>query len=307
MLETITGNQVNIGNLNFEEPQVVEPGLTFNPERDITSKDWENMKKSLFRYQTVTDYLTQAAIMKIMFPDRLNELGVGIDRFTKIVGNLVSAKESFSKYKNFYEYAYLVKVIASSLVVFPDHEPFLKREYIEFRDKARKGTLGLIDRFNIYEELSQIASPANRQDFMTDLVVVSRMDLEKYSNLEQEKGWWLQHLNNPTLSLRIEDHAYSAANFKITFPDEHFELSENTRKTCYEYLADIRKNGRYTGLSTVHNRRIDYLDFTNMAYSLSVLSASEIKHTDHGIELVFPDLQEALTVSTPALPEMRKF
>ncbi|MDO8618651.1 MAG: hypothetical protein Q7R49_01760 [Candidatus Daviesbacteria bacterium] len=300
MLETLTDlDRINIKNLTLEEPRIVEAKLSFDPKRDITARDWEYMKKSLPSMYTV-NHIHQAAFMRTLFPENVDELGLDQRRWDN-TGEILNLEITDTLADlDFNSYAATVSIIADSLAAFPEHQRILKYKYAEFRENAKRKFQGLFkNKFDIYQKLAEVMGESRRQDFMADLAVVSREDLLAYPNLENDKNIWLDRLNNLLNPSAID--APSAANFRLTFPDEPLEAQKNIkniRRECIGYLQHARNS--YDGMR-------DYSEFTTIVYSLAVLSASEIKHTDQGVELVFPEAEKGFSPTIPPIPEMRKF
>ncbi|MDO8618646.1 MAG: hypothetical protein Q7R49_01735 [Candidatus Daviesbacteria bacterium] len=292
MLESL--DQTNIGRLNLGEP--AESGSNFNPRTDISLKDWENMKE-YFWQRRPSDYVEQAVLMKAIFPERVGELELGDFAEWRVNMAIDKILKHFtSRRRSVINYSSLIEMIANGLVVFPESQDFLMSKYADLKLEANKKRPGYKDDgFVLYENAAK-QTLRTKKIFISSLARVSREDLEAYPNLENDKNEWLGEIQNLNRFTGPKDYITGAAKFRLVFPTQHIEISRQILATCNSLLRGI-------SASSENN----YGVFTEIAYALTVLSAQEIKYTDHGIELVFPEAVEALAVSVPALPETRKF
>ena len=88
---------MNIKDLILEDPPP-ERELPFDPERDITTLDWQEMTKQLTKDRTDNrwwDFFSHAMAMQLLFPDRVSELGLDEPAWqgmTKLLAQYKTAK-----------------------------------------------------------------------------------------------------------------------------------------------------------------------------------------------------------------------
>lgn len=279
--------RINVKKLSLEEPEKEPEILTFDPERDITKEDWQNMKDEIDGFRKREDWFffaSKAMEMKTLAPERVSELNLNDNDWQGMKKYLKQCREKneseWGKWRNFFF------VAAGAKILFPE-----RASEINLDDVAWKGSEDLIE--------------TNRGmhwwgDILKHAMEVKILAPDKGSELDiiGEREWRL-------LKMRLERHrevnnwnnfSSIAMRIKIVFPERVSELKldkaawQGMRNELKKFREEDNRNG-----------------LISRAMSMKVLASEKVKVTDRGIELAMPKEKKPLKEKIPSIPEARKF
>ncbi|MDO8618689.1 MAG: hypothetical protein Q7R49_01950 [Candidatus Daviesbacteria bacterium] len=293
ILESLTSGEINIGNLNIDEPQRGQE-MFFDPEKVITNEDWEFIKVALYNTVEVRNYLQRAAHLKILFPEREKDLKLEEENIWERTGNQIvstigSFKETSGNISKISLYHDAVGLMAADCILFPEKARQIKNLYSEIERLAVAD--GFFNR-------SLFPLPADQQDQLyANSAIVSRESLRllRFNHQEDRKTIWEREIGLVGRLAPIEGNGRveifigSSARFRLTFPDHPLKISQEMWVEMKKQLNILKPN---TWL------------FVELACYMKILAAEELRITDQGIDFIkHPSFQ----VQSPKLPEMRKF
>lgn len=283
--------RLNIKDLTIEDPEkkVETSSVVFNPERDVTEDEWDEMKteflKNIENSKYITnrlDSLTDAVWMKILFPERSDELN--------LTENLWDDLKSIydSEFRSEYTSDTLMKMKILFPEKFNEFKPDLASQFDKMKWESMKEELAKYKKESLEDEFSptsnfselarkmKIAFPEKVQELGLDDEIANQM--KRYIN--DNKDRWYNFLTN-------------AANFKILFPERTNEL--NLDDKFWKNAKKVYKTG------------CQGLNPSFFAESLKVLAAEKIDITDNGLEFTMPTKAESIQSANPEIPEQRNF
>lgn len=257
---------LKLSDLNLEQEEKEERNPYFEPEKDIPEKEkrdiMAHVKKSFEKGDK--DSFSNAYEAKILFPKEFSE---AIDMNETMWQRL---KERFDKYKSspLKDLYHFLSIIVRIKSLFPEHYSKLNVEQyypaiIEaLREKIMVDRKTLIDKSKIFPEI------------FIELAYFKIVFPEKMDEINLEKIWeYGKELIEFQKSIDKLQSLQCASFLSIIFPQRIKESSFSTeiKKDSKEIIRSTKKDSVF--------RNFTY-------YHLAILSAEEIKFTDHGLELV---------------------
>ena len=108
---------MNVKDLTLKEPEKLSP-LLFDPEKEITAKDWQKMKDKLASYRQINawgNFATQAMAVKILCPEKAGELNLDLAAWQGMKDRLASYRQA-NDWWNFSAQAMVMKILAAEEV-----------------------------------------------------------------------------------------------------------------------------------------------------------------------------------------------
>ena len=234
--------------------------LKFNVEQEISSEDWENMKKDFEFQDRDGEWLFRGMCLKILFPDRVDELGLE-DKWEdmKAVYDVTSAK------KNYFDIAYRAMMLK---ILYPEKVSELGLEDKQDKTIERYKNMLKNDNVNWWNVATQAA---NIKILYPEKVSELGLDNDKWENMKVE---YEREVKKDGLSLAAEQ----AMRLKILFPERMGELDLESKweemKEWYGYFSSEDK----------------WVYATTQAFSLKVISAKKVQLSNsEGLELIMED------------------
>ncbi|MDO8618684.1 MAG: hypothetical protein Q7R49_01925 [Candidatus Daviesbacteria bacterium] len=274
MLESLNGT--NIGNLNLEEPRT--ESKTFDAEKDVTAKDWMGILEELkSREHMAIIFLMYAKDARILFPERDLELRENkldwVEDYLKLSGPVIAPD------------AVVYNTLAPAKIVFNDEdihkkikdltEPLFDDMVLKLQEETPIG--GGIIRVGTYLESALNLAILFPEKFVPD-------------------AGFLERLKQFKLKDAVSLHSYldQLATAKLLYPGYQPKLTDSEWVSARRLLDSYRSGD-------------GYLQFAALASNLKILTATEARITEKGVELIMPTPKPDFTKPTPLLPEMRKF
>ncbi|MDO8618637.1 MAG: hypothetical protein Q7R49_01690 [Candidatus Daviesbacteria bacterium] len=274
VLDTLNNDRTNIKDLNIDEP-VDQRGLAFNPDTDITKSDRENLEKALMeKYNSEFDTSKYAVAIKTLFPEFTLDgtLRDNLEHWAKErIKDMRKNRNFLGVILNMRDY----KEIGLEVAKNPDREIWNKNQHY-LVNQAEPETHAVV------AESLLILFPNRRNElYIDENLIVKR--LAAVMSYKEKKQW--------------ETFAGGAANLRLLVPQSFARIGINEAD-----WAGMR--AQFDKLRQDPTKR---LTFAYFARHLKILAAKEVKVTDKGLELTMPEPTQALTTSTPPMPETRKF
>ena len=266
----------------------VQLGPTFDPETDISSRQWRMMTETLeaFRNSSAHNnpYAEMLFYMYMLLPERLNLAQIAND--SKAMELMVYTPRYTRMHHDDLKYI-----------------PSAVRLKVLFPESDENSTVGiddlgdLRDRFKFRKaEIKRFETGRSVAGNITDELVAAKILFPEYFKETIEADTDLQNklveLHN-NLEGGISDLAWLAANIRLLFPERFNELNFGLRQweLAKEYLYQQQPNWQV---------------FAWFASVLKILAAEKVEVTDRGIELTMPS-KEISDFEPVPLPETRRF
>ncbi|OGE09597.1 hypothetical protein A3A60_01560 [Candidatus Curtissbacteria bacterium RIFCSPLOWO2_01_FULL_42_26] len=270
-------SRLNIKQLVIESPTT--PGtVPFDPEREISSSDWEQLvvRREQLRIgvEHVTDLLQLSLSMAYLFPERQPDPAFELEVYEKIKDGLkeMEKEEDITVTE-------LEKELGKLTLLFPEKRTEIMRE---FSVSARNQEDQLIDALK--HEIAQDAYYYGfaRRTFFPD---ATRLSKELYLLLERERSQ-VEFGNFADFNDRFYMRIIFPQFFAIITDRDYWDAGRAS-------LDQLRKEGAW-------------VIFAKQAFNMKVLAAEKVEVGENGLEIVMPQVKTQLQ-STPDLPEQRRF
>ncbi|MDO8618675.1 MAG: hypothetical protein Q7R49_01880 [Candidatus Daviesbacteria bacterium] len=305
MLESLS--QTNIGSLNLTEAP--NPDLPFDPKRDLTERDWAEIKK----YSEIEslDHIIMSLNLNLIPPEikerriyffcgaALNVHKISPDRMTWFRENeemwdLLKAKLEASTLNINY-------LTGIAKIVWPEKYPDLNIDSSRWTQSENQLKMDL-ERYGpaISDYWLAISDAAEmkihhpevvaKQNFTGNFLAEAIEGLEgiKADGMQKEfGGFWG---DQPP----IFDYFQYLQDFRVLF-SERFKQIPITQSTWQEGKRQLQKE----------KRKNVWFEFLSLAGSMMICEAEEVQITEQGFKITMPYHDNA--IPTPALPEIRKF
>ncbi|MDO8618650.1 MAG: hypothetical protein Q7R49_01755 [Candidatus Daviesbacteria bacterium] len=289
MLESL--DQVNIGSINLEEPKKLV-GREFDVVGVLTRQDWNKIKNAIpkLKKQHQTENENYGDFMKAVFS--LNVLSPGEAHRFKVDDDLLGNGENLENWTylklSFPEvFKNLTQKKGQTL------EEAKQNLYRHIRSlgnfaNSRPWYVGDDNKVNVPRSLleAKVLFPAAVSQPIIDFFVPNMIATLKPVSVSSRPNQYLENWLRNASILRM----LSPVNI-----DEKF-VSVTDWNILKSQILNLRGNNFFGDLTR----------FTNMAASMRILSAEEVKITDQGLELIMPRPQEFVQ-NIPSIPEVRKF
>jgi len=254
-----------------------KPG--FDYEEEISDEDWEKIMKSLKALfpDDYANYISCAARLKILFPDRADELGlndeVWDEVWNKVTERMKATRDVVFK-RSLFSAAY-----RDMKALFPD-----RIDEVDFNDedleiaKRKDYNNGI---YYLYELRSyKMIFPNRFASYQIGEGVVQKA-VEGIRLTKEEKRW--------------SDFVEEAALFRIVFPDQFdkIELDKNTWKHMRDELESSRDK--------------EWGRFIILAFNLAVLAAKKVEVTDQGLKIEKAIVKQDFKQEKKPRPIRKKF
>ncbi|MDO8618686.1 MAG: hypothetical protein Q7R49_01935 [Candidatus Daviesbacteria bacterium] len=278
MLETL--GQINIGNLNIEEPK--REIIPFDPRIEITDTDWDWIEGDLRRFVSIRDFtkfLSVGSVMRVLNPERAKRLDV-IDKLWPVVQDNFGLPQQ--QILNMQTEAY-ISYAGRLKMLYPEkfEESSKYKDYLDatsYRIRAYLGANRLLSfdyKNRTLAAFIKIAFP-EEVNFTAEPILTQLKKFEDYPH--------------------GEDLLYAFAGYlRILAPEDYkMNFKHDIWKGLKPFLIGFRE-------------RQDSDVFLDVAFQMALLAATKVKVSENGLELIFPEFKKPFSEEIPALPEMRKF
>lgn len=282
--------QIDITTLAWETAARPRDTLPFDPEMDITQKDWRSVleefhtQKTLFagapsntRQQYLLAMAPRAANIILLSPQRTALLGLDNIPRQKIESAAANLAINYSP------------------LHFPIHLADVKTVF--HRSLEQLGlTPGHWQTMQANLELKK--EQKHWHDFLYNAYGIAILDPSKTGELgldEETKQNLFQHLKSDKAESNWNEFVRCTAKYKVLFPQDASRVDAELDQDTWQQLKTDYANHRHHPW-----------ELSDYAVYLAICAAKKVEITDHGIELVF-DRSEPFTKETPALPVARKF
>lgn len=283
-------DKINIHDLTVEEPEkeTESSSAVFDPERDISNEDWQKWRDefvgSMRKAEHIgdkTNCLDSAVPLKILFPERSEELEIGEDTWRML--------------SEIYDTETRVEHTSDSLfkmkILFPEkfkdikfNSPFDKIKWDSMAgelNRKREDVLKESYLTNPFTELAmklKIIFPEKTNELGLDDDVAEK--LKECIKGERDRNSWYNFLIN-------------ASNFKILYPEKANEINLD---------ADFWEKAKHALHTDCQGMNPSFF-----AACLKILVADRVEITDEGLKFVMPEKKEKSSFVNPEMPEQRKF
>jgi len=291
--------RLNIKDLTIEEPESQER-LAFDPEKDLTEEDWENMKDELEicrgegeENNEWFNFAKQASVMKLL--DSNVDLGIDsktwqamndkLDEYqeqgAKLAQGIISG-ENLQPWKDFSLMAMNLKIIDPS---------FNFKKY------------GVLDDLNwegMERELADCRASGDYNEFSDQSVAMKILDPkskieineEDWKELQRDLNYW-EETGTKESDKNFFGFSRVAANMKILDPTS-IHVDEKNWEKMRNYLDRERR--------IYQNRHA----LSNQALFMKILAAKRVEATEKGLEIAMQE-KEGLESEASIMPEKRNF
>ena len=285
-----------LGKTNIKDlvlPPSKKEALTWDFATKVTNTDWRRLLEELEAVRGFTDdfkwrsFATLAHPMKVLFPERVDELKLNDTAFGGIIDHVNFLAEQ-DKWTEFGEVAF--KLISLNANKTRDYLPKEAWERLTFALKRTRNT----DTFSFGLLAANVAGIyPDRKD---------GLDLN-------DQAW--EKISQEITSIGDNNglgYSRFAAAARLTFPDRYLELGLDNQR--WEQLG---KQFDFTGkVMELEARggpniyRSGHFNYANFAMNLKILSAEKAVLNNQGIELVMPSGQQFKQPALP-IPTQRRF
>lgn len=281
--------RINIKDLTVEEPEKkIESSVVFNPERDITDKEWDTMKSEFFKEmedagssRERVDCLGRAAELKMLFPERVDELNLDKeiwDRWDKAEDEPMHSLHT-------------PDTLVNMKILFPEKfqeidldDGYYKIKWDDMKVKLEKYQKEVVDEYAFANNFSDLARK------MKIICPEKASEL----NLDEETAQkMIIHINDERSGNRWYNLLLNAANFKILFPERAGEL-----KLDDDFWQKAKK---------LYKTDCQGIEPAYFAACLKILAADRVDITKEGIEFTMQGERESLESGSSSIPEIRNF
>jgi len=296
--------KLNIKDLTIEEPE--KQVVFFDQNKEITEDDWDAMKKSLIDFKksepalsnSWNNYFEQATKMKMLDPTVNLGLSQGDYRFIEYRLNYSRNEKSSPKASLEEELMHMKVLNPTMLQILPEDWEQMKEKLNRYRKYEAKPSTPRIkaieeNKFMLFAKQAvtmKILDP----DIDLNLTEEDWNGMEKNLKRLHGKGK-LRPMDTDLKGHRIENFCNLLARMKILNPQYKFELSEDDWDIIMKKFNFIRDT---------QDIPADWKDFCELAQSLKVITAKDVKITEQGLEIEMPEKE---TTESLAIPEKRNF
>lgn len=282
---------IDITTLVWEPAVRPRDTLPFDPEVDITEKDWETIiekyeenKKEIaagqIEHTLFISTAFYAAAVTVLSPRRIPQLGV------EPTPNQIMKKVLTNSHDDLFDgwriYPYVPGIIKIGLGKTTKHWIFAQDNWLEMLHNQHR-----------------LKNEAWQEAWVRQTLSMAILAPSKINELGvDDKGWeeylvkmWAQNQNRSD-----DSNIISIAAFKLFHPQKagQYEIDQETWQKLRQRLQEFRQSEFWS-------------HFCELSICLAILAAKEAKITDNGIELVMPDRKEPFKSDIPPIPPVRKF
>ncbi|MDO8618685.1 MAG: hypothetical protein Q7R49_01930 [Candidatus Daviesbacteria bacterium] len=310
MLETL--QQTNIGHLNLVEPQRGS-GLPFDVERDITKSDWEGIfgyvsKLAMSGVYSDRTNFNEFSFVKLLSPkkfqDEYDKQSFDFDRKLQpylpaqahLTGediNLLLNQETLAHESISSSTLRYCQELLTTKVLFPENHNL-------FRNSRR-----ILDRVISIYGGNQFVPPQEVPSVLVALKIIypGEFSEEPYGSSGVLEGMEarIKYFKGVKIYHRF---MRELANFKMLVSPLRFRSAGYLDEDAWEIMKNQFIQTRITATKYIDQR---WMEFSEEAFYMKVLAVDEVRISDQGLEFINPEPKATLTLSTPALPEVRKF
>ena len=277
-----TDEDLKLQDLSFEDDRKEKRPL-FDPEEEISNE----VRQSLFnelererRFPSWTLVLRDAARLKIVFPERTEELKLDKTTLESIKSVLPNQTELFEKHFDGGSAKSYIEYMSDLRLCYPEEE------YIADKDVKRRLVRAIRTFTYVPGILAQIGA---------DLRIWTRKSAEELGMSDSKWNDLKEMLEKNRTESQWYDFLKLAANLKILHPERYDELKVDLEawKNMKELLERFIK--------TKH-----WFVVLEIAFYLKVLAAEKINFTDQGMELVMEKSEDFKQTKKPR-PERKNF
>ena len=271
---------VNIHDLTVEEPEKQEV-LPFDPEMDITERDWEEMRVCLDRARKqysrggILDPYEVAGNMKILNADF--EVNFSLEESEKIKKRLKGSLR-LERIKA----AVSLKILNTSFGIdFNSNDWQASRESLKRSRSASEWSSFLLE-----AQREKILNPAIDLELTPEnwQEIKNAIEIQRKKSLEDEKVniYDYQRFSRLGSAMRVID------------PGGDLVVNQSDWETMKQKLDFYREQNNYHVLA-------------ELAADMKILAAEKVEVTDEGLEITMPEKKVNLGPATSDTPEQRKF
>jgi hypothetical protein len=287
-------DRVNIKELAAIEPMHRKGFVSFNPENDIKSFDWDcliNAAKSMSSLQNL-DFFNTAYFVSILSPKRLQWIPTGQKQEAVLLEYMRNASSSviFG-----YEYPLMHKMLFPKKQS-PEIRNMMDWKWESFRTyvsqkvpEAQQESFFLkennVESLAFISHLYTLSDPAHK-DFPEKEILV---DLIK-TQIKQYR----ENDHRTVSRIKFGGFVKLAACLKVLSSNSYKELAINSEER--ELMREL-----------LETKVGDWKEFAESAYYMSLISAKEIKVTDKGVALKYVNDSTDLAQKNKFIPVIRKF
>ena len=275
--------RINIKDLTTEEPSKKE-GLPFDPEKEITEKDWNVIRRNLglmFRGRKESHtsfdwplFFSHIAAAKLLFPEKVNELGIDEHALEEMKQDLEGHPGTIASF---------LVMDANIKIFFPGGKGI---ETEDFFSDAKK-------------TLQRYRSQENWPYFAYYAMYTAILFPNKISELNIDETAWQGMID-------------SLGHFRnMEWVDLFARLASEMRLLCPERTSELGLDAamwqKIKELFDLYRSEDKWIGILDLAKSSKLLAAEEIKITDQGLEIIMQREKPEFKEETPPIPQTRKF
>jgi hypothetical protein len=290
VLEYLNGSQIDITSLSIQESAPQPPELKFDPETEITERDWRYLNETLEHFAKPEFESPDLAdrIMKIYLlspsrvAKRMEELGL-LDKIPYIIaGQQEKAAKGLNQdhVTDYLSLSIARKVLPGGNSLFEESGPQAFEAAMRVASWQKEDQW---DRYCRTIAYTAMAFPKKRHEIGVDEAFKEQMLLRMKLG-ESDANYWLKVFNR---AMRIAV-LFPEANVKQYFSDKDWE---EAKKRLDVYRQDL-------GITNI--------DFLTLSSDMQIVAAEEVKLSDKGLEINMRKAQTGIA-DHEKMPEGRQF
>lgn len=273
-------DRVNIHELTIEDPEQ-QSELPFDPERDITPKDWEVMESAISRAENWHDFSAIAMRMKILDPQVKHEFYREERQRTGMEKELEYLRTNNN---------------GGSWISFSAHAMAMK-----ILNPEANADLNDTDWKNMKDQLAEWKGIGS-WDYFGPMAMRMKI-LNPKIDLGLDRSAW-QGMKDELHSRKAKDHigvfSSLAMSMKILDPNQDLEIDQTDWQNMKDKLDKLSK-GQGTVIEGFSK------DFSSLAMAMTILAAEEVKVPLCGGLEVIARKDKPFKDGTPPMPEIKQF
>lgn len=238
-------------------PETDQDDIPFNPERDITEQDWQDMKRQLEYYSQETEYqdfFELAMYMAVLFPEKRHELNIDEGTWEGMKGELEQEQRWHGYQVNFPELAVRMNLLSPE-----------RRGELKLDDAAWKGMKEKLDL--LYRNSSWII-------YSPDAVEMCLLFPERRHELNIDDTVWAGLKGELERRRGIQNwygFSHIASDMVLLFPERRQELDID--RTNWQMMKRDLEASRQDS---------NWLFFSDLAMHMSIIAADKAEITEDG-------------------------